>query len=295
MQPSFEVGGTAGKFSLLHHRHLCRHRSRHRATDRRTDRDPRPQRSGLGFGYFSYVLGSATRAQPDFRSGCELVSDPRQSGSRPGVHAGRGPAIPVEQVAESQMERTFYNIVALQGAVGRAVRLSDRRVQTATRCIDFSPDNRGDLIYNGTAAKVFRSSLANGLQGDAAYRHHRTHTLRAGFYGAASASTSTITRRCFPTDDMGDQPATADRSSTTRTSPRGSTASTSRMNGGRSDTLTINYGVRLRPLTMRSCTPIRFSPRLGAVYEMPTQTTSCMPRYARYFTPPQASWSPRPM
>ena len=87
---------------------------------------------------------------------------------------------PSSQVAESQMERTFYNVLALQGAVGEQI---DYQLAPFSRysTIDFSPDPQGDLIYTGVAARVFRSSFANGVQGDGAYRVTDTHTLRAGF------------------------------------------------------------------------------------------------------------------
>jgi hypothetical protein len=43
----------------------------------------------------------------------------------------------------------------------------------------FNPDLIGDLMFNGVATNVYRASVANGLQGDSAFRVNEAHTLRA--------------------------------------------------------------------------------------------------------------------
>ena len=239
---------------------------------------------GLGFGYFSYLLGPTARVS--LVSGVDVNSFqiPANPGQDQAFMLTGVPDFPSSQVAESQMERTFYNVLALQGTAGEQV---DYQLAAFSRysTIDFSPDPRGDLIYNGIASQVFRSSFANGLQGDAAYRVTDTHTLRAGFYGSAERAEIDNHAAVFPADDTGNQ------TSTIPTSIVDNHGLTAWLYGVYVQDewrpvshLTINYGIRY-DLYDAFVHADQFSPRLGAVYELPTQTT-LHAAYARYFTPP---------
>lgn len=285
VQPSFEQGGTSGNFSYYT-----------TGTYIGTDHGIEPPTAGptsihnhsdqgLGFGYFSYLLNPTTRLS--LVSGVDINSF--QIPANPGQDAAFTLAgvtnFPSSQIAESQMERTFYNVLALQGALGEQI---DYQVAAFSRysSIDFSPDPRGDLIYTGIASQVFHSSFANGLQGDVAYRVTDTHTLRAGFYGSADRAEIDNHATVFPADDMGNQ------TSTTPSPPivdnHGFAASLYGVylqdEWQPIQRLTINYGIRY-DLVDALVHADQFSPRLGAVYELPTQTT-LHAAYARYFTPP---------
>jgi len=285
VQPSFEQGGTSGNFSYYT-----------TGTYIGTDRGVEPPTAGptsihnhsdqgLGFGYFSYLLNPTTRLS--LVSGVDVNSFqiPANPGQDQAFMLNGVTNFPSSQIAETQMERTFYNVLALQGAVGEQV---DYQLAAFSRysSVDFSPDPQGDLIYTGIASKIFHSSFANGLQGDVAYRMTDTHTLRAGFYGSADRAEIDNHATVFPADDMGNQ------TSTTPNPPivdnHGFTAS---LYGAYLQDewrpiqrLTINYGIRY-DLVDALVHADQFSPRLGAVYELPTQTT-LHAAYARYFTPP---------
>src|SRR5262249_54602021 len=80
---------------------------------------------------------------------------------------------------EQQYERNHFGVIAYQRSAGDV----DLQLSYFTRysSLHFVPDTLGDLLINGVASDVFRSSYVNGLQGDAAYRLNEAHTLRAGF------------------------------------------------------------------------------------------------------------------
>ena len=46
--------------------------------------------------------------------------------------------------------------------------------------VHFVPDVIGDLVFNGNATDVFRSSLTHGVQFNSAYRADSAHTFRFG-------------------------------------------------------------------------------------------------------------------
>ncbi|HVN86249.1 MAG TPA: TonB-dependent receptor [Candidatus Binatia bacterium] len=296
VQPSFEQGGTSGNFSYYT-----------TGTYIGTDHGIEPPTAGptsihnhsdqgLGFGYFSYLLNPTTRLS--LVSGVDVNSFqiPANPGQDPAFMLNGVTNFPSSQIAESQMERTFYNVLALQGALNPQV---DYQIAAFSRysSIDFSPDPQGDLIYNGNASRVFRSSFANGLQGDAAYRLNDTHTLRAGFYGSAEPVAIDNHALVFPADDMGNQcpnipgmpPCNVPGNVPIRIVDN--TNVTSWLYGvylqdewRPIQRLTINYGIRY-DLNDSFVHADQFSPRAGAVYEFPTQTT-LHAAYARYFTPP---------
>jgi outer membrane receptor protein involved in Fe transport len=283
VQPSVELGGTSGNFSYYT-----------TSTYIGTDRGIEPPTAGptaihdhsdqgLGFGYFSYLLGPTTRLS--LVSGIDVNSFqvPANPGQDSAFMLDGVTNFPSSQIAESQMERTFYNVLALQGTLGEQV---DYQIAPFSRysTIDFSPDPHGDLIYTGIASRVFRSSFANGVQGDAAYRVTDSHTLRAGFYGSAERAEIDNHAAVFPLDNMG-TPLTAPVHIVDNTALTASLYGVYLQDEWRPiQRLTINYGIRY-DLIDAFVHADQFSPRVGAVYDFPTHTT-LHAAYARYFTPP---------
>lgn len=180
-EPSFEYGGSKGNFSyFVTGQYLG------------TDRGVEPPTSGptaihdtsnqgSGFGYFSYFLNSTTRLS--LISGAainhfQIPANPNQ----PQVFPLAGvPVYPSAKVRENQFEQNYFNVLALQGIVGENI---DYQIAPFSRysTVTFNPDHTGDLIFNGAAAKVFRSDWGNGFQLDTAYHGIADHTFRLGGY-----------------------------------------------------------------------------------------------------------------
>jgi opacity protein-like surface antigen len=83
-------------------------------------------------------------------------------------------------INQRQYERNAYGVVAWQKSEGNL----DMQLAYYNRYSDlhFVPDPVGDLLFNGVASDVFRSSFLNGISGDGAYRLNDAHTIRAGFF-----------------------------------------------------------------------------------------------------------------
>ena len=180
-QPSFEYGGSKGNFSyFVTGQYLG------------TDRGVEPPTSGptaihdtsnqgSGFGYFSYLLSSTTRLSLITGTAINHFQIPANP-NQPQVFALAGvPVYPSAKVRENQFEQNYFNVLALQGTVGEYF---DYQIAPFSRysAVTFNPDHTGDLIYNGAAARVFRSDWGNGFQIDTAYHGVTDHTFRLGGY-----------------------------------------------------------------------------------------------------------------
>jgi hypothetical protein len=106
---------------------------------------------------------------------------------------------PSELINENQIERNYYNVAAIQKSVGDI----DAQLSYFSRLssVRFTPDLLGDLLYNGIATDIYRSSLLNGVQGDVAYRVHPAHRLRFGFIGSAEKTHVANSSTLLPLDD----------------------------------------------------------------------------------------------
>src|SRR6202042_1735870 len=80
---------------------------------------------------------------------------------------------------ENQTETTQFNVLSLQKSIDGF----DGQLSYFTRYnkLQFTPDPVGDLLINGIASNISRTSLTNGLQGDGSYQVNPSHTVRAGF------------------------------------------------------------------------------------------------------------------
>ena len=180
-QPSFEYGGSKGNFSyFVTGQYLG------------TDRGVEPPTSGptaihdtsnqgAGFGYFSYFLNSTMRLSLITGTAINHFQIPANP-NQPQVFVLAGvPVYPSAKVRDNQFEQNYFNVLALQGTVGEDF---DYQIAPFSRysAVTFNPDHTGDLIYNGAAARVFRSDWGNGFQIDTAYHGVTDHTFRLGGY-----------------------------------------------------------------------------------------------------------------
>ena len=181
-QPSFEYGGSKGNFSyFMTGQYLG------------TDRGVEPPTSGPTAIHDTSNQGNVFRillvlsefddaAEPDLRvpaiNHFQIPANPDQ----PQVFTLEGvPVYPSAKVRDNQFEQNYFNVLALQGTVGENI---DYQFAPFSRysTVTFNPDHTGDLIYNGAAAKVFRSDWGNGFQLDTAYHGIADHTFRLGGY-----------------------------------------------------------------------------------------------------------------
>jgi outer membrane receptor protein involved in Fe transport len=191
---------------------------------------------------------------------------------------------------ENQIERGLFNVAAVQKSVGEI----DAQLAVFSRysSVHFTPDPLGDLIFNGVASDVRRTSLLNGVQGDAAWRVARDHTLRAGFMASFERTRVVNSSALFPLDDAGD-PIDAPYKVVDQSSRLGWTFSSYAQDEWRlTDKLVLNAGLRFDQFSQYVAAN-QLSPRLSLVFK-PTESTTFHAGYARYFSPPPQILSARP-
>ena len=164
---------------------------------------------------------------------------------------------------ERQHENTRFGVLALQGKLGS----TDYQVSLGQRytSLDFTPDDIGDLMFNGVASAVTRSNRASTLQADFSTPLGDSNTLRYGLYGSFERAVSGNDALVFPADADGNQ------TSTTPINILDSSRITARTwsayvqdEWSIGDNWTVNYGLRGdRYQAFR--TESQLSPRLGVV------------------------------
>jgi len=285
LEPSFELGGTQGQFSYYltgGYTHSTR------GLDPPTP-GPSPTNDttdqGRYFGDFSYYLSPQVRLTLLTGAAIANFEIPANSGETPAYSLTGVPYYPSIDVHERQLEQNYYNVLALQGSWGSKL---DYQVAAFSRYsnIHFVPDNEGDLIYDGAASDVFRSSFVNGVQSDVSYRLPFANTARGGFYFSGENVYIGNHELVFPADSSGQQ------TSNVPFQIVDNVQITDWLYGGYlqdewkpTEALTFNVGARF-DLSDAFVRATQFSPRFGAVYKLPTGTT-LHAAFARYFTPPQ--------
>lgn len=238
---------------------------------------------GKVFGYVASQIDEATRLTYITGTSVERYQIPNTPGLAPSFTAFGRSDFNSARLNERQNEFTTFNVLALQRALGDLdVQLSYfQRYNT----LHFKPDGLGDLLFNGVASDVFRSSLTNGVQGDAAYRIDPAHTLRFGFFFSAEQTLNNNSSTLLPTDADGnafDAPFSInDRIRKTGYLAGGYVQDAWRI----TDRLILNAGLRFDQME-QYVSANQLSPRLSATWT-PVDGTVFHAGYARYFTPPQ--------
>ncbi|MGH8371711.1 MAG: TonB-dependent receptor, partial [Gammaproteobacteria bacterium] len=281
-QPSFDYGGTEGKLDYyLTGSYLQSNLGIESPTADSPGHDHTEQ--NRLFGYGSYLLNSNLRLSVIAGHSLGNFEIPNNPGQSPAFQLQGVSSYPSSNVNESQRELNDYGIVSLQGINGDLnyqVSLFNRYSSVA-----FNPDQTGDLIYNGVAARVFRRNVATGIQEDTSYALNPSHTLRWGLFADQERTTSNNTSAVFPADSDGNQ------TSDTPFSIADNTNKTGELYGAYlqdewlvNKALTLNYGLRY-DISNGYVRENQVSPRLNFVYKL-NDTNSLHGGYSRYFTPP---------
>jgi outer membrane receptor protein involved in Fe transport len=284
IQPSFEYGGSIGKFSYFV---TGQYFSTTRGVEPPTP-GPSPihdqSYQGQGFGYFSYFLSPTTRLSLITGSDVnhfQIGANPDQ----PQVFKLSGvPVYPSAGVDENQFEQNYFGVFALQGTIGSNF---DYQIAPFSRysTVSFYPDFDGDLIFNGAASRVFRSDWVNGVQIDTTYRAFASHTFRLGGYFDAERAEIDNHEATFPVNQATGIPSTVPISIVDNKALQTWIYSVYAQDEWKPiEKLTINYGVRF-DLYDGLERADQASPRVGAVYSLFKHTT-LHAAYARLFTPP---------
>jgi len=235
------------------------------------------------FGDVSYLIDNDTRLSFLFGATNNRFDIPNNPGQTPQFGYLDVTNFDSAQLNERQRETTRFGVLSLQGKLGNTA----YQVSAGQRYsgLDFTPDDIGDLMFNGVASDVRRANRASTLQADFSTPLGDDHTLRYGAYASFERATATNDALVFPADADGNQTSTTPLNIVDASRVIARTyALYLQDEWSIGEKWTVNYGVRadrydaFRPES-------QLSPRVGLVYQ-PTDSTTLHAGYSRYFTPP---------
>jgi outer membrane receptor protein involved in Fe transport len=241
-----------------------------------------------GFAYLSAFADPTTRVSLISGTSYNAFQIPNNPGQPVGLN-GNPPVTSAFGVTgfnsanlnENQTEFTQYAVLAAQksqngfdGQLSYFTRYSELR---------YTPDPIGDLLINGVASTIERTSYTNGVQGDGSYVLNPAHTLRAGF--TISDEQSFVGNSSLVEPAPGGVAVDAPFTVNDNVSKQGWLAGVYVQDEWKlTNNLTINGGLRFDQM-WQYVSANQLSPRVNFTYK-PLEFTTFHAGYARYFTPP---------
>jgi outer membrane receptor protein involved in Fe transport len=244
-----------------------------------------------GFAYMSAFVDPTTRVSliaGTSNNNFQIPNNPGQpvgqNGNPPVTNAFGSTNFNSALLNENQWEVTHFGVLSVQKSVDDF----DGQLSYFTRYnnLHFLPDPTGDLLLNGIASDITRSSYTNGIQGDGSYRLNPAQTLRAGFSVSAEQAfvgNSSLVEPCTVCDgsDNGAPETITDNVSKTGVLMGVYVQDEWKV----TNQFTINAGLRFDQM-YQFVNANQLSPRLSFTYK-PFENTTFHAGYARYFTPPE--------
>jgi len=243
-----------------------------------------------GFGYMSAFIDTSTRLSLIMGTAINKFQIPDvpgqpvgQMGNPPVTTAFGITTFDSSQLNENQTEVTHYGVLALQ----KSINGFDGQLAYFTRYnnLQFTPDVIGDLLLNGIASEVIRTSYTNGIQGDGSFKVNPANTVRAGFTVSgeqAEVQNSSIVEPCTVCDGSDNGAPEGIRDETSKVGWLMGVYAQDEWKI--TNQLTMNAGLRFDQM-VQYVDANQLSPRLSFTYK-PSENTTWHAGYARYFTPP---------
>jgi len=295
INPSFEVGGSEGKFSYFVD---GSYNNNNLGIENPTSAPTAIHDNTYqykSFGYLSYILDDTSRVSVMLSASYANFEIPNTPGLPPGTASDPGmtpwntpgSGLPASfnssALNEQQLEQNYYGVITYQKAAGNL----NYQVSAFGRnsSVHFTPDPTGDLYFNGVASDVQKNIYSGGLQLDASSEINDKHTLRAGLITLLENESQDTTTTVFNVNAAGTPTGNA--------FPIQANNSNYGVFGGIylqdewkiTDQVTANYGTRFDFFNSSFDHENQFSPRANIIYT-PTDSTTLHAGYARYFTPP---------
>ncbi len=282
LQPSAEYRGVLGRFDyFLTGDYLENSIGISPATPHGAIHDD--TRQGHAFGYFEYLLDATSKLSAVVGSFVGHFQIPDRPGATPAFTVNGLSTFDSTKVDETQQEQNHFAVLSyLKAEQNLTYQVS---VYSRYSTLEFHPDPVADLLFNGLAQRVDRSSIANGLQAEGSYVLGPSHTLRAGVAFSAERTSVQTTSAALPAV-AGMQTSDVPISIFDSRGKTGYMYSVYLQDAWHLlPAVTVNGGLRFDALEAFT-SERQLSPRLNAVWEV-TPTTAVHAGYARYFTPPR--------
>jgi outer membrane receptor protein involved in Fe transport len=284
-QPAADYGGSSGNFSYYMEGDYKENNLGIESPDGSNDPLHDHTTQAHAFGYFENILDEQNRLSLILGLSDEHFEIPNQRGLQPtlGYDVLGQTEFLSNDLNENQHELAEYAILSWQhsqGALNWQTALSVRYTS-----LHFSPDQIGDLLYNGIAQDAFKDDTAIAWQTDGSYQLGAAHTLRAGLFYQHDSAESRTTSGVLPIDAAGMQ-----TSNIPLVIPDNGTQAQEIESVYLQDewkvvsSLTFNYGLRFDHYSAYS-SGSQLSPRANFVWDLGSGTT-VHGGYSRYYTPP---------
>jgi outer membrane receptor protein involved in Fe transport len=241
-------------------------------------------KQGKGFGYLSYIVDPDSRLSVMFGEATSRFEIPTVAGQAPSFSVNGVAPLDSRDLDAHQNEKNSFQIVSYQYNVN-----DDATYQLALfhryTDVHYSPDDVGDLQFNGIASTILRKNDSVGVQADGSYKLGESHTARAGLYYSGERFSANNDALVFPADVNGAQSSDMPLNIVDKTTLEGQLWGVYLQDEWQLlPALTLNYGARFDK-TNTVVDEQQWSPRVGLVYDL-TATTRVHAGYSRYFTPP---------
>jgi outer membrane receptor protein involved in Fe transport len=295
VEPSFEYGGTEGKWNYFMSGSYMQSTLGLENTANTVNAVHDDTDQYRGFLYASYVIDDTSRISliaGESYNHFQVPSTPGQVAATDGA-GNPFPGLPATlnsaEIGNTQDEQNNYEVVAYQKTI------DDFDFQLALynsySDVFFRPDTTGNLFANGVSGSLDRSLMSQGAEFDGSYRINDSHTLRGGFMLDAEGAQQQSVTDVFPVDGNG--AATGGAFGV----PAGS-YETAYMYGFYlqdewkiTKQWTVNFGGRFDLYQNEQIHQNQLSPRVNSTYELDKNTTFHA-GYASYFTPPSLENAP---
>ena len=291
VEPSFNYGGTTGRFNYFLSADLLRDDLGIESPDGRSTPDHDHTTQHHEFAYLEYIVDESNRLSGVLSSSTGKFQIPTRGNQVPGISNADGTPLrvdgqttyPSDALNENQRELNHFAIFSWQHSQGAL------DVQTSLTAryssLSFVPDPLGDILFNGIAENAYKQNVAYALQSDAAYKLAESHTLRGGVFLQSDHSRSLTSSAVIALDDAGKQVSDV--------------PVTIIDNGAKTEwieslylqdewklipTVTLNSGLRFDKFTAFA-SGHQVSPRVNIVWQALADTT-VHAGYSRYFSPP---------
>ena len=258
------------------------------------------------FAYFSHRFDETSRLTLLLSGSYADFEIPDTPGLSPVYQLANGPPPDSSNINDRQNEQNYYAVLSYQKSAGKL----SVQVSAFSRYADirFSPETAQELMFDGVAAQVKTSDLANGLQADGSYTLGDQHTLRGGMLATYNVEQLDTVAAVFPASSQfaaapsgSNLPSPTPQSSSTPFRVAANSGNSGLTSGiylqdewQLNEQVVLNYGVRYDRFDVSFDHEDQVSPRANLVWQIDDATSAHL-GYARYFMPPTLQYIPPSM